>query len=240
MRINVLGVGFDNVTMKEAVARGVELLGQPGAHYVATPNPEIVEVCRENPEAMKAVNGADLVLADGIGIVKGARILGTPLKAKNPGIEFAAYLMGEMAKKGMSLYLLGAKPGVAETAGKRLAEKYPGLTIAGTHDGYFQDDAPVVEAIRQSGADAVFVCLGAPKQELWMAKNGPATGARLLCGLGGSLDVFAGTVKRAPKFWSDHGLEWFYRLCKEPSRLGRMMKLPLFLIHTAGEKRRRK
>ena len=239
MRINVLGVGFDNVSMIEAVARGMELLGQPGAHYVVTPNPEIVEVCRENPEAMKAVNGADLVLADGIGIVKGARILGTPLKAKNPGIEFAAYLMGEMAKKGMSLYLLGAKPGVAETAGKRLAEKYPGLTIAGTHDGYFQDDAPVVEAIRQSGADAVFVCLGAPKQELWMAKNGPATGARLLCGLGGSLDVFAGTVKRAPKFWSDHGLEWFYRLCKEPSRLGRMMKLPLFLIHVRQEKRRK-
>ena len=111
VRINVLGVGFDNVTMKEAVARGTELLGQPGAHYVVTPNPEIVEVCRENPEAMRAVNGADLVLADGIGVVKGARMLGTPLKAKVPGIEFAAGLMEEMAAKGMSLYLLGAKPG---------------------------------------------------------------------------------------------------------------------------------
>ncbi len=239
MRINVLGVGFDNVTMKEAVARGTELLGQPGAHYVVTPNPEIVEVCRENPEAMRAVNGADLVLADGIGVVKGARMLGTPLKTKVPGIEFAAGLMEEMAAKGMSLYLLGAKPGVAETAGKRLAEKYPGLTIAGTHDGYFQDDGPVIEAIRNSGADAVFVCLGAPKQELWMARNGSATNARLLCGLGGSLDVFAGTVKRAPRFWSDHGLEWFYRLCKEPRRIGRMMKLPLFLVHVQQEKRRK-
>lgn len=239
MRINVLGVGFDNVTMKEAVARGTELLGQPGAHYVVTPNPEIVEVCRENPEAMRAVNGADLVLADGIGVVKGARMLGTPLKTKVPGIEFAAGLMEEMAAKGMSLYLLGAKPGVAETAGKRLEEKYPGLTIAGTHDGYFQDDGPVIEAIRNSGADAVFVCLGAPKQELWMARNGSATDARLLCGLGGSLDVFAGTVKRAPRFWSDHGLEWFYRLCKEPRRIGRMMKLPLFLVHVQQEKRRK-
>lgn len=239
VRINVLGVGFDNVTMKEAVARGTELLGQPGAHYVVTPNPEIVEVCRENPEAMRAVNGADLVLADGIGVVKGARMLGTPMKAKVPGIEFAAGLMEEMAAKGMSLYLLGAKPGVAETAGKRLAEKYPGLTIAGTHDGYFQDDGPVIEAIRNSGADAVFVCLGAPKQELWMARNGSATNARLLCGLGGSLDVFAGTVKRAPRFWSDHGLEWFYRLCKEPRRIGRMMKLPLFLVHVQQEKRRK-
>ena len=239
MRINVLGVGFDNVLMIEAVARGVDMLSQPGAHYVVTPNPEIVEICRENPEAMRAVNGADLVLADGIGIIKGARILGTPLKARNPGIEFAAYLMKEMAEKGLSLYLLGAKPGVAEAAGKRLAEKYPGLKIAGTHDGYFQEDAPVVEDIRRSGADCVFVCLGAPKQELWMAKHGAATGAHLLCGLGGSLDVFAGVVERAPKFWSDHGLEWFYRLCRDPRRAGRMMKLPLFLLHVQREKRRK-
>ncbi|MFR3922923.1 MAG: WecB/TagA/CpsF family glycosyltransferase [Dysosmobacter welbionis] len=97
-----------------------------------------------------------------------------------------------------------------------MAAAHPGLRIAGTHDGYFKEDGPVVAAIRQSGADVVFVCLGAPKQEKWMAKNGAATGARLLCGLGGSLDVFAGVVERAPKFWTDHGLEWFYRLCRAP------------------------
>lgn len=240
MRIDVLGVGFDNVTMAEAVARGAALLDEPGCHYVVTPNPEIVEVCRENPAAMQAVNGADLVLPDGIGVVKGAAMLGTPLKEKTPGIEFAAGLMGKMAETGKSLYLLGAKPGVAEAAAERLQAQYPGLKIAGTHDGYFKEDTPVVEAIRESGADCVFVCLGAPKQELWMAKNGPATGAHVLCGLGGSLDVFAGTVERAPKFWSDHGLEWFYRLCKEPKRIGRMMKLPLFLVHVRQEKGKRK
>ena len=239
MRINVLGVGFDSLTMGEAVDRGMELLRTPGAHYVATPNPEIVEICRENLAARQAVNSADLVLPDGVGVVKGANMLGTPLKEKVPGIEFAAGLMERMAAEGLSLYLLGAKPGVAETAGERLAAKYPGLKIAGTHDGYFQEDGPVVEAIRQSGADCVFVCLGAPKQELWMAKHGEAAGARLLCGLGGSLDVFAGVVERAPKFWSDHGLEWFYRLCKDPRRAGRMMKLPLFLVHVWREKGRR-
>ena len=239
MRINVLGVGFDNLTMDEAVERGMELLRTPGPHSVVTPNPEIVEICRENLAARQAVNSADLVLADGIGVVKGARMLGTPLKAKVPGIEFAAGLMARMAREGRSLYLLGAKPGVAELAGRRLAEQYPGLNIAGTHDGYFQEDGPVAEAIRTSGADCVFVCLGAPKQELWMAKHGAETGARLLCGLGGSLDVFAGVVERAPKFWSDHGLEWFYRLCKDPRRAGRMMKLPLFLVHVQREKRRR-
>lgn len=239
MRIDVLGVGFDNVTMKEAVERGMALLHTEGTHYVVTPNPEIVEVCREDPAAKQAVNGADLVLPDGIGVIKGAAMLGTPLKEKTPGVEFAAYLMERMAGEGKSLYLLGAKPGVAETAAKRLTEQYPGLVIAGTHDGYFKEDGPIVEDIRQSGADAVFVCLGAPKQELWMAKNGPATGARLLCGLGGSLDVFAGVVERAPKFWSDHGLEWFYRLCKEPRRIGRMMKLPLFLVHVKQERQKK-
>ena len=238
MRVNVLCVGFDNLTMDEAVARAVELLGEEGTHYVVTPNPEIVEVCRENLAAKIAVNEADLVLPDGIGVVKGAAMLGTPLKEKTPGIEFAGHLMGKMAEMGKSLYLLGAKPGVAEQAAARLAEQYPGLRIAGTHDGYFREDGPVIEAIRQSGADVVFVCLGAPKQELWMKKNGAATGAKLLCGLGGSLDVFAGVVERAPKFWSDHGLEWFYRLCKEPKRIGRMMKLPLFLVHVQQEKRK--
>ena len=220
MRIDVLGVGFDNLTMTEAVSRGAALLEEPGCHYVVTPNPEIVEVCRENPAAMQAVNGADLVLPDGIGVIKGAAMLGTPLKEKTPGIEFAAGLMEKMAERGRSLYLLGAKPGVADMAAERLQKQYPGLKIAGTHDGYFKEDAP--------------------KQELWMARNGPATGAHLLCGLGGSLDVFAGTVERAPKFWSDHGLEWFYRLCKEPKRIGRMMKLPLFLVHVRQEKGKRK
>ena len=238
MRIDVLGVGFDNVTMDEAVERGMELLRGDAAHYVVTPNPEIVEVCRENPEAKRVVNGAALVLPDGIGVIKGAAMLGTPLKERTPGIEFAERIVERMANEGYSLYLLGAKPGVAELAGQKLAEKYPGLKVAGTHDGYFRDDAPVVEAIRESGADALFVCLGAPKQEFWMEKNGEATGAHLLCGLGGSLDVFAGTVERAPKFFCDHGLEWFYRLCKEPKRIGRMMKLPLFLVHVMMEKKK--
>ena len=239
MRIDVLGVGFDNLTMEEAVTEGMRLANSDGFHYVVTPNPEIVEVCRENPEAMKVVNSADLVLPDGIGVVKGAAMLGTPLKGRVPGIEFAAGLMAEMAKNGKKLYLLGAKPGVAELAAEKLRGNISGLQIVGTHDGYFKEDGPIVEDIRASGADVVFVCLGAPKQEFWMVKNGPASGAHLMCGLGGSLDVFAGVVERAPKFWCDHGLEWFYRLCKEPKRIGRMMKLPLFLVHVKQEKQKK-
>jgi len=239
MRVDVLGVGFDNITMKEAVDRAVELARNADAAYVVTPNPEIVEVCRENPEAMTAVQGAALVLPDGIGVIKGAAMLGTPLKERVPGVEFAAALLERMAGEGLRLYLLGSKPGTPELARDKLTERFPGLQVVGTHDGYFQEDGPVVEDIRRSGADVVFVCLGAPKQELWMAKNGEATGAHLLCGLGGSINIFAGTVERAPKFWCDHGLEWLYRLLKEPRRIGRMMKLPLFLVHVQQEKRRK-
>lgn len=240
MRIDVLGVGFDNMTMDQAVAEGVRLMNTEGAHYVVTPNPEIVETCREDPEAMEAVQGADLVIADGIGVIYGAKLLGTPLKQKLPGIEFAQKLMERMAQDGKTLFLLGAKPGVAEEAARRLAEQYPGLTIVGTHDGYFKEDGPVVEEIRRSGADVVFVCLGAPKQEKWMRKNGEATGAHLLLGLGGCLDVFSGTVQRAPEIYQKLGLEWFHRLLKNPSRVGRMMKLPLFLVHVMGERGKKK
>lgn len=240
MRIDVLGVGFDNVTMDQAVAEGVRLMNEDGAHYVVTPNPEIVETCREDSEAMEAVRRADMVIADGIGVVYGAKILGTPLKGRVPGIEFAQNLMGRMAESGKSLFLLGAKPGIADQAAEKLKVRYPGLQIAGTHDGYFKEDGPVLTQIRDSGADVVFVCLGAPKQEKWMLHNGEATGAHLLVGLGGCLDVFSGNVQRAPEVFQKLGLEWFYRLLKNPSRIGRMMKLPLFLVHAAGEKRSRK
>jgi len=236
MRVEILGVGFDNITMDQAVAEGVRLMNAEGAHYVVTPNPEIVEVCREDEEAMEAVTNADLVIADGIGIIYGAKILGTPLKERLPGIEFAQRLMEQMAVNGKTLFLLGAKSGVAEEAARRLQEKYPGLKIAGTHDGYFKEDKGVVNAIRESGADVVFVCLGAPKQEKWIRKNGDATGAHLLLGLGGCLDIFSGTVQRAPEIYQKLGMEWFHRLIKNPSRAGRMMKLPLFLVHVIGER----
>ena len=236
MRIDVLGVGFDNLTMAEAVARGAALLEEPGCHYVATPNPEIVEVCRENPEAMKAVNGADLVLPDGIGVVKGAAMLGTPLKEKTPGIEFAAGLMEKMAENGQALYLLGAKPGVAEEAGRRICARYPALVLCGTHDGYFKDEQAILPQIAAAKPDLLFVCLGAPKQEKWMARWGQHTGAKLAIGLGGCLDVFAGNVERAPERWQKLGLEWAYRLKKEPKRIGRMAKLPLVLVKAAGQR----
>ena len=225
----MLGVGFDNLTLEEATAAGAALVEAEGFHYAVTPNPEFILAARKDSRFRDTLQQAHLVLADGVGVIHSARILGRPLKGRVPGIEFAQALMGWMAAHGKRLFLLGAKPGVAELAAANLKSTYPGLIVCGTHDGYFKQDGPVAEEIRSSAADVVFVCLGAPKQEYWMVEHGPSTGARLMVGLGGSLDVFAGVVERAPKGFQKLGMEWLYRLYKEPKRIGRMARLPLVL-----------
>ena len=240
MKNDILGVQIDNITLDEAAEAGLALLDKPGFHYVVTPNPEFILAAKKDDAFRQVLNAADLALPDGIGVVYAAKLLGRPLKGRAPGVDFAQRLMAGMAVRGKRLFLLGAKPGVAQQAAQNLTGKFPGLTICGTHDGYFQEDSPVVDAIREAGADVIFVCLGAPKQEFWMAQNGPATGARLAVGLGGCLDVFAGNVQRAPEAWQKAGLEWLYRLIKEPSRFGRMAKLPLILFDAVGARIRGK
>lgn len=234
MKTDVLGVGIDDLTTKQAVEAGISLLFQEGFHYVVTPNPEFILTAKKDEKFRAVLNAADLSLPDGIGVVHAAKILGRPLQGRSPGIEFAQGLMDRLAQTGGRLFLLGAKPGVAQRAAGKLKQTYPGLVICGAHDGYFKEDKPVVEAIRAARADVIFVCLGAPKQELWMANHGPHTGARLAVGLGGCLDVFAGSVERAPESWQRLGLEWLYRLLKDPKRIGRMAKLPLVLVDAAG------
>ena len=236
MRIAVKGVGFDRVTLEEAAARSRELLSAPGGHYVVTPNPEIVWLARKLPELKEALNGADLVIPDGIGIIYGARILGTPLKERVPGIELTEALLGYAAGEGLGVFLLGAKPGVAERAGENLAERYPGLRVVGCGDGYFKEDGPVLARLRASSARLILVCLGFPRQELWMAAHRDEVGEALMLGVGGSMDVFAGDVKRAPPAWCRLGLEWLYRLLRQPSRIKRMIKLPVFLLSVAWER----
>lgn len=230
LKINILGVEFDNLSLGEAVSQGAAWAHGEGFHYVVTPNPEIVNMAREDESYRALLNGASLVLPDGIGIVYAAKILKQPIGSRVPGIDFASGLMERLSKSEARLYLLGAKPGVSDKAASRLAKQYPGLTICGTGDGYFQDSEAVVDAIRAARADVVFVCLGAPKQERFMAEFGPRSGAKLMLGLGGALDVFSGEVQRAPEVWQKLGLEWCYRLLRQPSRIGRMAKLPLFLV----------
>ena len=229
-RINVLGVDFDNVTMAEAVDAAWALLQREGTDYIVTPNPEIVMNCRENPDAAAAVAGAALSVPDGIGIIYGAKILKTPLKEKVPGCELTQHLLERMNTAGGSVFLLGGKPGVAELAAEKLHAQMPNLRFVGCHDGYFSDDGPVIDEINAAAPELLLVCLGAPKQELGMHKNAAALSARLMIGAGGSIDIYAGTVQRAPEAWCNAGLEWLYRLLKEPRRIGRQMALPKFML----------
>lgn len=229
-RIDVLGVAFDNLSMDEAVERALTLMRKRRAAYVVTPNPEIVLACREDPEAAAAVAGAALTIPDGIGVIYGAKLLKTPLKERVPGIDFSTRLLEALDGSGGSVFLLGSKPGVAERAWEKLRERFPGLRLAGVHDGYFSDDGPVLEQINAAAPELLLVCLGAPKQEKWMHANAPRLQVGLMVGNGGALDVLAGDAARAPLGWQKAGLEWLYRLLKEPRRIGRMMKLPLFLI----------
>ena len=238
MKTEILGIQFDNLTREEAARRGAELLEEDCFHYVVTPNPEFILAAEGDGEFRAVLNGADLVLPDGIGVVYSARILGRPLQGRVPGIEFAEDMIACLNGTGGRLYLLGAKPGVAEEAGRRILERYPNLTLCGTQDGYFKDEEAALLKVAAARPDLLFVCLGAPKQEKWMARWGRHTGARLAIGLGGALDVFAGSVERAPESWRKLGLEWAYRLKKEPKRIGRMAKLPLVLVKAAGERAR--
>lgn len=222
--------------MAEATEKALKLMERKDAAYIVTPNPEIVMLSRQDPNLLSAVNHASIVLPDGIGIVKGAKILGTPLKEKIPGIEFAETLFSLMAKRRMSVFLLGAKPQVAEEAARHLKERFKGLNVVGTNDGYFTDDAPVIEKINEASPDLLLVCLGAPKQELWMQKNAPLLEVGLMAGLGGSMDVFACVAERAPESWRKLNLEWLYRLKEDPSRAGRMMNLPKFGFAVVGKR----
>ena len=229
MKLEVMGVRFDNVTMDEALERAKEILSGDRAAYVVTPNAEIVYEAMHDDGLCALLNGADLVLPDGAGVVLASKILKNPLKQKVAGVDFADNLLGLLARTGGSVYLLGSKPGVAELAEEKMLAKHPGLTIAGLADGYFKDEGPVVEQINAAKPDVLFVCLGAPKQEKFMAAHRDELQVKLMAGLGGSLDSFAGTVKRAPKWMIDLSLEWLYRLIKEPKRFKRMLRLPKFL-----------
>ena len=236
MKTEILGLQFDDLTLEEATQTGAEFLSGTGFHYVVTPNPEFILAAETDLEFKTILNQADLVLPDGIGVVYSAKILGTPLKGRVPGIDFASNMLEVLNEKGGRLFPLGAKPGVAEQAGERILEQHPNIVLCGTQDGYFKDEQDVVRKVADARPDLLFVCLGAPKQEKWIARWGMLTGAKLAIGLGGALDVFAGNVERAPEAWQKAGMEWAYRLKKEPQRIGRMARLPLVLTRAANQR----
>ena len=244
-KISIRGVNFDNVSLDEATETVAGFIEGEGTSVIHTPNSEIVQLCVEQNEYYSLINSAELIIPDGSGVILASKILGTPLsKGKVAGIELAERTLALAAERRYKVFFLGGKPGVADDAAKKMTEKYPSLNIVGTNDGYFkktgEESDAVVAKVNESGAQILFVCLGVPAQEIWMRENKEKLNVKVMAGLGGSLDVFAGNVKRAPKIFIKLGLEWFYRLIKEPSRIGRMMKLPKFLFGTLFAKIRGK
>lgn len=229
-KVNILGAKIDHIAMDEAKDIAMSFFETEGKKVIYTPNSEIILYASRNSEFMDKLNSADLMIADGIGVVYGAKILRNSLPERVAGFDLLKTIFPLMAQKGLSLYLLGSKPGVSEKAGENLLKDYPGIKIAGTHDGYFTDDEEVIADINTKQPDLLLVCLGFPKQENWIYDNREKLNVKAMIGAGGCLDVFAGNVERAPEFYCKHGLEWFYRLKKEPWRFKRMTALPVFAL----------
>lgn len=239
-KVNIRGIEFDNITKEEAISLISSRFNQNITTVVFTPNSEIIEECIENPIFKDIISEADILLPDGIGVIKASKILKTPLKEKVAGVEVGEELFKALRES--SFFLLGGNiqsssgETVAEKAKKELQKKYS-CNIVGTMHGYFdknnKENDDVIEKINCSGADVLYVCLGSPTQEKWICNNrNRLLNIKLFIALGGSLDIYSKETKRAPKLFIKFGLEWLWRLLSQPSRIGRIMKLPKFYIGT--------
>ncbi|WEV40171.1 WecB/TagA/CpsF family glycosyltransferase [Lactobacillus sp. ESL0681] len=241
-KVAVLGVNFDNKNFEQFKNELVKRIDAHQSTLVVTANPEIVMTANENPEFMKILHSdADYITPDGIGIVKAAQILGTPLKQRVTGYDLFAWLMQRANQCKLRVFLIGAKPEVIQAVKAKVARDYKQIQLVGARDGYFSEDLEVVAyQIAKTKPDLVFAALGSPRQEQLLALLRRQDLPALMMGVGGSFDVFSGMVKRAPEFWQKNHLEWFYRLVKNPSRFKRMLVLPKFVSKVRQSKKERK
>ena len=231
--IKILGVPVHPMTMKQAVDSLEQRMLAGEQTFVVTANAEIIMMCQEDAAYNSIISQkAELVLPDGAGAVWAGRHLGYKVPERVAGFDLYNQLLALSAKKGYKAYFFGGSPGIAEAAKAKSEEMYPGVKIVGCHNGYFTDaDVPaIIEAINQSGAEMLFVALGAPKQEKWILAHREELKPRILMGIGGSFDVLAGKMERAPKWMQDASFEWAFRLYKQPSRFMRMLALPKFAL----------
>jgi N-acetylglucosaminyldiphosphoundecaprenol N-acetyl-beta-D-mannosaminyltransferase len=227
----------------EALDTAEELIISGKGGMIFTPNPAMIEYARKDKEFFRILNSASLSLCDGIGVSLASFFLGKGIIKRICGVDFGEALAKVCAEKGYSLYLLGGEEGVADKAAKNLISKYSGLRIAGTHDGYFENEWDVISEISLSGAEVLYVCLGSPKQERFIYYNRKYLPEVLMIGLGGSIDIYSENKRRAPVFLRKLGLEWVYRIIKEPKRLkkARVISFTLSVIFSRfGIKKRQK
>jgi len=238
-RVSLCGVAIDNITPQEAVERALAKEGEPC--FTVTPNAVILEKCRRDPALAALCNRANLSLADGAGVLLAAKRQGTPLCARVAGIDFGEALLARAAREHLRVFLIGGREGVANAAADRLCKRHAGLCVVGTCWGYFQkggeEDERVSAAVCAARPDILLVCMGFPLQEEWIASHlHRFPSVRVAVGLGGALDVWAGEVKRSPAVLARVGLEWAWRMAREPRRLRELPTLVRFALH--GGKRK--
>ncbi|WP_080063347.1 WecB/TagA/CpsF family glycosyltransferase [Ruminiclostridium hungatei] len=234
--VEIAGINLDDISMEQAVERIYEFISSAENHSVFTPNAEIMMEGITDKNMKALLNGADMLVADGAGVVLASKLLGREVTEKVSGFDLVKNLLKAASQRPVKFYLFGGKPGIAEKANANIICDYPGAEVVGTRSGYFtsDDEASIIEDINSSGAEVLLVCLGAPKQELWITANKHRLKVKASLGVGGTMDVLAGNVKLAPDFFRNHGLEWLYRLYKEPWRFKRMLRLPKFILHVLG------
>lgn len=231
--IKILGVPVHPWTMADTVAELERRLLAKEQTFVVTANAEIIMMCNEDAAYKQIVSeNAEIVLPDGAGAVWAGRHLGHEVPERVAGFDLYCNLLKLAGEQGYKLYFFGGAPGVAEAAKEKAEEWHPGIQVVGCRNGYFKeaDEAQIIEDINASGAQMLFVALGAPKQEKWLAKYRAELKPHILMGIGGSFDVLAGKMERAPKWMQDASLEWAFRLYKQPSRFMRMLALPKFVL----------
>lgn len=231
-RVNILGVPVDRLVLQSALKIVCRAWDEGRFLHVVTANAEMIYQCRQDRELREIIRAAELVTADGAGVVLASRILGGAVPERVAGFDLMLACLKEAARAGRPLYFLGSRQSVLEQAAAKVREDYPGIKLAGCHHGYFQEseeDALFAEICSLRPA-LLLVALGVPKQEKWIARYRKKLPPCVVIGVGGSFDVLAGKARRAPLWMQRMGLEWFYRLLKEPSRLGRTVALPLFLL----------
>lgn len=235
--VDILGVPFFNTNRHQFVQQIDRHISHNEKKFIVTANPEIVMKANDEPDYMEYIKAASYITADGIGIIKAAQLLDRPIEERVTGYDTMMDLLRLANEKKYSIYLLGAKPETLEKTEAEIKKQFPQIQISGSHHGYFDwESSEIRDEIIEKKPDLVFVALGVPRQEQWIAQNLPYFDKGIFMGIGGSFDVIAGTVKRAPVMWQKMNLEWFYRLLKQPSRFVRMLALPKFVIHVLKQK----
>ena len=239
-KLSIMGVRINNITMNEVMDIIKTKISNNKQYTIYTPNTEFVMMCQKDDEFMELMNNSDINIPDGIGLIYASKIKKHPLKEKVAGFDLSVNLLKLANENSLKLFVVGGKPGVAEKAMENVHEKYPNIDIVGIQHGYFkgthlgknghEEELKVLENINKAEPHILFVGFGAKKQEQWIEYNKDKINAKIIIGNGGTLDGLAGNVKRAPEIFIKLGLEWFYRLMKEPKRITRQILLPIFMF----------